>query len=81
MIMIGPVIIIIQNASSTASYTVDPIDVPGLGVTTHCEWCTWKGTYADESRAAKALGRHKGHCTANPITNLLGRKPNPRGKG
>jgi hypothetical protein len=79
MIMIGPIIIIIQNGLPTGSSAIDGADNDELPVVATCEFCTWRGSYENDTKAAQAKGRHRGHCQGNPLTQYFS-KPNHKRK-
>ncbi len=75
MIIIGPIIIIVnQIKESISSPSSKTIESNGLETTIECEWCDWRGTYETPAKARQAVGRHRGHCTQNPFSAIFGHK-------
>jgi hypothetical protein len=67
MIIAPIIIIVIQNMESTSSSGVDTTQ---LEVVARCPMCGWQDSYANKTRAAQALGRHRGHCRGKIMDSL-----------
>lgn len=71
MIVIGPIIVIVQNVTTHRSGSGDSElenDYPAI-----CAWCGWSHDgYSTAGNAKKALARHQGHCKQNPFPHVFG---------
>lgn len=72
MIVIGPIIIIVNNGIQGIESKTDTAKKEDLQAVISCPYCNWTDTYADEGRAKKAIAVHKRQCAYNPLREIMG---------